>query len=87
MKADITHTIANTNRHKLSQLQALAIYQDDNEYTISANEQFPPIKQPNLCTKMLNEVLIFMIHFSKTTTIHGLIYFMNQGLHFIERLV
>lgn len=35
--------------------------------------------------KISNKVLMFVENFSRTTTVHGLVYLMNRGLHFTER--
>lgn len=35
--------------------------------------------------KISSKLLNFVEHFSRTTTVHGLVHFMNRGLHFTER--
>lgn len=35
--------------------------------------------------KISNKVLMFVENFSRTTTVHGLVYLMNRGLHYTER--
>lgn len=37
--------------------------------------------------KLCNNIHMFVESFSRTTTIHGLVYVMNRGLHFTERFV
>lgn len=35
--------------------------------------------------ELLTNVHMFVINFSRTSSIHGFVYLMNRGLHFTER--
>lgn len=55
----------------------------DNNSKLGHRTKEPMAERP--IYELLANVHMFVINFSRTSSVHGFIYLMNRGLHFTER--